>query len=138
MISERRLFERLVEPDPAGSRRREVDVHRLTESVIVHLRKLMNCRHGCTLIQSDYGIPDLNEFVFDFPDTLGSMRKAIQRAIEKYEPRLKSIRVKYVENPDSPLDIHLEITAQLVTDEELVPISFSTHTGSAMGLEIVK
>lgn len=138
MVNERRLFERLVEPEPGGSRRREIDIHQLTESVIIHLRKLMNCRHGCTLIQSDYGIPDLNEFVFAFPDSLGFMRQAVQQAIEKYEPRLSAVRVKYVENPDNPLDIHLEITAQLVTDEKPVPISFSTHMGSAAGLEVVR
>ncbi len=138
MINERRLFERLVAPGPAADRRREIDVHQLTESVIIHLRKLMNCRHGCTLIQSDYGIPDLNEFIFAFPDSLSYMRKAVQQTIEKYEPRLKSVRVKYVENPDNPLDIHLEITAQLLTDDQPVPISFSTHTGSAAGLEIVR
>ena len=138
MVNERRLFERLVEPDRAGSRRRKIDVHQLTESVIIHLRKMMNCRHGCTLIQPDYGIPDLNEFIFDFPETLGSMRKAVQQAVEKYEPRLRAVRVKYVENPDNPLDIHLEITAQLLTDEKAIPISFSTHTGSARGLEVVR
>jgi len=138
MVNERRLFERLVAPDPAGSRRRDIDVHQLTESVIIHLRKMMNCRHGCTLIQADYGIPDLNEFVFAFPDSLSFMRKAVQQAIEKYEPRLKSVRVKYLENPDNPLDLHLEITAQLLTDDKPLPISFSTHVGSAAGLEIVK
>jgi type VI secretion system protein len=138
MVNERRLFERLVEPDRAGSRRRKIDVHQLTESVIIHLRKMMNCRHGCTLIQPDYGIPDLNEFIFDFPETLGSMRKAVQQAVEKYEPRLRAVRVKYVENPDNPLDIHLEITAQLLTDEKAIPISFSTHAGSAAGLEVVR
>jgi type VI secretion system protein len=138
MINERRLFERLVEPDPTESRRRKIDIHQLTESVIIHLRKMMNCRHGCTLIQPDYGIPDLNEFIFDFPDTLGAMRQAVQQAIEKYEPRLSVVRVKYQENPDNPLDIHFKITAQLVTDEEQVPISFSTHTGSATGLEVIR
>lgn len=138
MAGERRLFERLVAPDPADSRRRGVDIRALTESVIIHLRKLMNSRHGCTQIQPDYGIPDLNEFVFSFPDSLGAMRQAVQKAIERYEPRLRSARVRYVENPDNPLDIHLEITARLMVEDELVPISFSTKVGSAAGIEIVE
>jgi type VI secretion system protein len=138
MVNERRLFERLVDPDPAEQRHRDVDVHQLTESVIIHMRKLLNCRHGCTLVQPDYGIPDLNEFVFAFPDSLNFMRKAVQQAIEKYEPRLRSVRVKYLENPDNPLDLHLEITAQLLTDDKPIPISFSTHMGSVAGLEVVK
>jgi len=138
MVNERRLFERLVDPDPPGSRRRGLDTRRLTESVVGHLCNLMNSRHGCTPIQADYGIPDLNEFVFAFPDSLGAMRQAIQKAIEQYEPRLRSVRVKHVADPDRPLNIQFEITARLVTEDGLIPVSFSTRTGGLGGLEIVE
>jgi type VI secretion system protein len=138
MISERRLFERLVDPDPPGSRRRGLDIRRLTGSVVCHLRCLMNSRHGCTPIRADYGIPDLNEFVFALPDSLGAMRQAIQKAIEQYEPRLRAVRVKYIADPDRPLDVRFEISARLVTEGEEVPISFSTRTGGLSGLEIME
>ncbi len=136
VVNERRLFERLVAPDPPGSAHRNVDISRLTRSVVDHLGKMMNSRHGCALIQPDYGIPDLNEFLFDFPDTIGSMRRAIQNAIEQYEPRLRSVRVQYVENPDDPLEVRLEISAKLITDDRPVPISFSTKSGSISGFQI--
>jgi type VI secretion system protein len=138
MISERRLFERMVDPDPTASRRRDLDIRALTESVLLHLRKLMNSRHGCTLIQADYGIPDLNEFIYAFPEAVGPMRNAIQQTIERYEPRLKSVRVRFVENPDKPLDIHFDVSARLAIDDETTPVSFSTRLGSAAGLEVAE
>ncbi len=136
VVNERRLFERLVAPDPPGSAHREVDISRLTRSVVDHLSKMMNSRHGCTQIQPDFGIPDLNEFLFDFPDSIGSMRRAVQTAIERFEPRLQSVRVQYIENPDNPLEIQLEISAKLITDTKPVPISFSTKSGSISGFQI--
>jgi type VI secretion system protein len=138
LARERRLFERLAEPDPTESRRRDPDIRALTESVIVHLNRLMNSRHGCTPIQADYGIPDLNEFVFSFPDSLGAMRKAVQKAIEQYEPRLKAVRIKYIEEPDRPLDIHFEITARMVVEGKTIPVTYNTSLGSAAGIKIVE
>lgn len=132
----RRLFERLSDPDPVDSRRRGIDTRRLSDSIVIHLRKLMNSRHGCAQIRSDYGIPDLNEFVFDFPDTLGTMRQAIQKAVEDFEPRLDSVRVKYLEDPDKPLDIHFEIAARLLTEQGAIPFTFTTRTGGKSGLDV--
>lgn len=138
MARERRLFERLVEPDPTESRRRHLDIRVLTESVIVHLNKMMNSRHGCTPIQAEYGIPDLNEFVFSFPDSLGAMRQAVQKAVEQYEPRLRAVRVRYIEEPDKPLDIHFEITGRLVVEGKTIPVTYNTRLGSSAGIKIAE
>jgi type VI secretion system protein len=138
MVNDRRLFERMTDPESPGARRRGIDTRTLTESVVHYLAKMMNSRHGCTLIQPDFGIPDLNEFMYAFPESLGMMRTAIQQAIEKYEPRLKSVRIRYIENPDRPVDIHFQITAQLITEDETIPVSFSTRTGSSGGLDVVE
>ena len=103
MLNDRRLFERMTDPEPPEARHRGINTRRLTESVIRYLGKMMNSRHGCTQIQPDFGIPDLNEFMYSFPESLGMMRSAIQQAIEKYEPRIKSVRVRFIENPDKQL-----------------------------------
>ncbi len=136
MTNNRRLFERLTDPEPAAARRRGQDTRTLIESVVKHLRKLMNSRHGCTLIQPNYGIPDLNEFMFSLPDSLGAMKAAIKQAVEQFEPRLQSVRVQYVEDPDRPLDVHFDITAKLITENETLPISFSTKLGTSREFEI--
>lgn len=136
-LSEKTLFERLADPDPPGSRRLRMDVGRLKQSVLLHLRKMLNTRHGHAPAQPDYGIPDLNEFMFAMPESITPMRQAIQGSIEKYEPRLRNVHVTWVPDEEDPLNIRFEITARLVTDDEDVPVSFTTNVGSAAGLDII-
>ncbi|HUU46858.1 MAG TPA: type VI secretion system baseplate subunit TssE [Acidobacteriota bacterium] len=136
MISERTLLERLADPDPPGERRLELNVGRLTQSVLRHLRKMLNSRTGHAPAQPDYGISDLNEFKFAYPDSITPMRQAIQASIEKYEPRLKNVRVAWVPDEDDPLNVRFEIAARLVIANDEVPISFATSVGGASGLDI--
>lgn len=97
---------------------------------------MLNSRHGCATAQPDYGIPDLNEFMFSFPESISPMRQAIQTSIEKYEPRLKNVKAIWAPDEDDPLNIRFEITARLVTEDRDVPISFRTGVGSVGGLTI--
>ncbi|MEW5702019.1 MAG: type VI secretion system baseplate subunit TssE [Candidatus Zixiibacteriota bacterium] len=136
MISERTLFERLADPDPPGGRRLGIDPGRLKRSVLSHLRKMLNSRHGHAPAQPDYGIPDLNEFMFAYPDSIGPMRLAIERSIEKYEPRLRNAKAAWVADPDNPLNIRFEIAARLITEDENIPVAFSTSVGTASSLDI--
>ena len=133
MINERTLLERIAEPDAGGHL--ALDVNRLRRSVLSHLRKLLNARHGHAPAQPDYGIPDLNEFMFSMPESIAPMQKAIQKSIEKYEPRLTKVKVAWAPDEDDPLNIRFEITARIKTGDEDVPISLTTSLGSG-GLDI--
>ncbi len=134
--NESTLFERLVNPEPPGARRLEIDTGRLKRSILNHLQHMFNSRHGHAPAQPDYGIPDLNEFMFEFPDSITPMRQAIEQSIEKYEPRLKNVRALWVRDEDNALNIRFEITARLATDKGNVPFKFATQVGSASGLDI--
>ncbi|MBI5867781.1 MAG: type VI secretion system baseplate subunit TssE [candidate division Zixibacteria bacterium] len=138
MINDRTLFERLAAPTPQGGHVTRLDVARLRRSVLSHLRNMLNSRHGHAPAQPDYGIPDLNEFMYAFPESKEPMRQAIQTSIEKYEPRLKNVRATWVPDEDDPLNIRFEITARLVTDDKDVPVSFTTNVGSVAGIEVVE
>jgi type VI secretion system protein len=138
LISDRTLFERMAEPDLGGGHVTKLDVARLKRSVLGHLRNMLNSRHGHAPAQPDYGIPDLNEFMFSFPESKEPMRQAIQTSIEKYEPRLKNVRATWVPDEDDPLNIRFEITARLVTDDKELPFSFTTNVGSVAGVEVVE
>jgi type VI secretion system protein len=134
MISERTLLERIAEPDTGG--RLALDTNRLRRSVLSHLRRLLNARHGHAPAQPDYGIPDLNEFMFSMPESIVPMQKAIQKSIEKYEPRLTKVKVVWAPDEDDPLNIRFEITARIRTDDEEMPISLTTNLGSGgLGIE---
>ncbi len=138
VINDRTLFERLAASTPQGGHVTRLDVARLRRSVLGHLRNMLNSRHGHAPAQPDYGIPDLNEFMYAFPESKEPMRQAIQTSIEKYEPRLKNVRATWVPDEDDPLNIRFEITARLVTDDKDVPVSFTTNVGSATGIEVVE
>ncbi len=134
--NESSLFERLANPDPPGSRRLELDMSRLKRSILNHLQHMFNSRHGHAPAQPDFGIPDLNEFMFEFPESVTPMRQAIERSIEKYEPRLKNVKAVWVRDEDNPLNIRFEISARLAIEKGNVPFKFATQVGSASGLDL--
>lgn len=141
MISERTLFERLIQPDPPGSRRLdrlEIDIPLLKRSIIAHLQKMLNSRHGHAPAQPDYGIPDLNEFMFSFPESIGPMRQALERSIEKYEPRLKNVRATWIADEENPLNIRFEISAKLALETINVSLKVATQTGTVSGLDMLE
>ena len=134
MVNERTLLERLADPDPPGERRLDLDVARLKRSVQAHLLRMLNSRWDHAPAQPDYGIPDLNEFMFAYPDSVTPMRQAIQASVEKYEPRLKDVKVRWSPDEEDPLNVRFEITARLITDGDAVPVSFATNASPASGL----
>jgi type VI secretion system protein len=136
VANERTLFERMADPDPPSARRLELDVARLKRSVQTHLLRMLNSRWDHAPAQPDYGIPDLNEFMFAYPDSVTPMRQAIQASVEKYEPRLKDVKVRWSPDEDDPLNVRFEITARLITDSGAVAVSFATSASPASGLDL--
>lgn len=114
------------------------DIGELRDSVISHLKKLLNTRQGSSQIHPDYGMPDLSEFIYSFPDSISKMQNSIAYIIELFEPRLTSVRVTYKESPEDALNIKFEITAQLVVPGQNQRSScwFETTIGSSGHIDI--
>ncbi len=127
MPRERSLLERLREPEADRGRTIHENTGRLADSVLANLRRLLNSRHGIAPIRDDYGIPDLSDLVHNFPEASARMRASIKAAIERYEPRLRRVTVKQVNDPDDVLSLRLEITAELVTSDEKASVWFETR-----------
>ncbi|HTO92217.1 MAG TPA: type VI secretion system baseplate subunit TssE [Candidatus Sulfotelmatobacter sp.] len=127
MPRERSLLERFRSPEIDSERTIHVDTKRLADSVLDNLRRLLNSHQGNVPIRSDYGIPPIVDVLHNFPDAIGGMRKAIKTAIEVYEPRLRRVSVRHVENPDDPLALNFEISAELVTEEDKASVQISTR-----------
>ncbi len=75
----------------------------------------------------DYGIPTLSEMVHSFPESTAILSRAIRQSIEKYEPRLKRVRVGISEIDDDPMNVHFDISADLVTADEKAAIRLQTR-----------
>jgi type VI secretion system protein len=62
-------------------------------SIMDHLNRLFNTREGSLTHLKDYGLPDISDIYRKMPHGIEELQKAIKRAVEKYEPRLKKIKV---------------------------------------------
>jgi type VI secretion system protein len=67
---------------------------RRVRSVVDHLGYLFNTRRGSLPHLPDYGLPDVAEVYRDMPDSAEPLRAAIREVVERYEPRLRRVRVE--------------------------------------------
>ena len=66
---------------------------RIIVSIMDHLNRIFNTRTGSIPHLKDYGLPDISEIYRKMPDGIDELIDAVQRTVERYEPRLKNIRV---------------------------------------------
>ena len=104
MGRERTLLERIAVLDDSSGRRVQLtaseDLNALMESVRTHLGRLLNSRHGMSEAQPDYGLPALTDLTIGSRDYVREVEEAIRIAVEKYEPRLRRVRVSRVVDED--------------------------------------
>jgi type VI secretion system protein len=112
-VREERLLERIrsFERDPA--RRSRTDYGRLVDSVLNHLRQILNTRQGGAPIAPDYGVPDFLDFLQTYPDSVREIERSIRTAIQTYEPRLQGVRVAFIPQEDDALALRFQITAHI-------------------------
>jgi len=127
MGRERSILEELSNPRPDENRTIQENTNILAESVLIHLQKMLNTRHGFSETLEDYGLPDMVDLFQEAAQARSVMEKAIRNTIEKYEPRLRNVRVQTVRNEDDQLSLRFEIKAELVTSEERAAVLFETY-----------
>lgn len=66
----------------------------LLNSVHDHLIRLLNARQGVLEHLPDYGLPDLDMFYRELPYSEQDIAFSVKQVIEKYEPRLRNVRVQ--------------------------------------------
>ena len=128
-MREERLLERLKAWEKEPTRRGKENPRRIVDSVIRHLQRILNTKHGNVPIAEDYGTPDFTDFFLTLPKTETNPKKEIEKAIrltiQKYEPRLQGVRVSLVDQEEGeanffadPLTIRFQITGRLVTESK--------------------
>ncbi len=135
-MRERSLLERLRDPEADEGRRASDDLEALEASILAHLRRMLNSRQGHALAALDYGMPDLSEALRTYPSSISSVEQAIRASIEKYEPRLRDVSVRFVESEHDVLTLSFQIRGRLVRDRNL-GLQVSTRIGPDGGIELV-
>ncbi len=117
-MREERLLERLQTWEREPARRGREDPRRIVDSVLRHLKRILNTKQGNVLIAEDYGIPDFSDFINTLPRSIGELEKSIRLAIQKYEPRLTAVRVNFIPQEEDRLSLRFQIVAKLVTESK--------------------
>ncbi|MCC6572574.1 MAG: type VI secretion system baseplate subunit TssE [Planctomycetes bacterium] len=130
MFRDRTLLERLSQARTRPARTMTEDPNALLKSVIRNLARILNSRQGQAPAQMDFGIPAPSEITQAFPDSVDRMQRIIRRCIEKYEPRLHSVNVIYVENEDDQLTLRFQVTAKVQASQQQHSVFFDTLVNS--------
>ena len=119
-MREERLLERLRRWEAEPLSRGREDPKRTIDSVVRHLQRLLNTHQGSVEIAADYGIPDFMHFLQGGPKAALDVETAIRDVIEKYEPRLTGVRVRYIALEDGMPTLRFQIQARLSVDAKSV------------------
>jgi type VI secretion system protein len=129
-MREERLTERIRSWEKAPDQRGGPDPKRMIDSIIRHLERILNTRWGSAQIADDFGIPDFSDLRSGFPDALRDLERLIRNTIMKYEPRLQSVKVKFIQQDDNKLALSFQIIGKLVLEGEKNPVVFESMMDS--------
>jgi type VI secretion system protein len=136
MIFERSLLERIDNPDNREARTLSVDINKVSESIIIHLKNMFNVRQGSVMTLDDYGMPDFNDIIAEFPNAIKVVRGVIKDSIRKYEPRLSRVVVSHIDDPNRPLELLFSVKAELQLEDGNVPFVFETVVGDSGSVKV--
>jgi type VI secretion system protein len=88
-------------------------------SVVDHLGYLFNTRRGSLPHLPEYGLPDVAEVYRDMPDSVEPLQNAIREVVERYEPRLRRVRVEPGRHDKDAMRLVFTVIAQTSDGEDL-------------------
>lgn len=116
-MSNRTIFEklRLIEKNPNIINN---DSSLSIDSILEHLRNILNTRRGSVLIADNYGMPDLTNFPGEnLGEAVLELERIMRVTIEHYEPRLRNIHINYNPDASDALTLKFGLSAVLVDDD---------------------
>lgn len=124
--------------DPHNTERYTWKDNDVETAVTRHIATMLNTRQGSSLTCPDYGLTEISEVLYDFPEAIGIMQRSIKNTIQQYEPRLKNVQVRHVKNEQTQaLVLEFEITGQVVlADGRRQSIRFSTAVDGKGSIQV--
>jgi len=138
------LLDRLIDEDPGNSREsvqyRLLNVRQVKASVVRDLENLLNSRRDITVLPAEfrelensvatYGLKDFTGENTDSKKVRQTIRKDVERAIARFEPRLKNVKVDLETGEKKERNLSFRISAMLVVDPIREPVTFDTFFDS--------
>ena len=146
------VLDRLIdyEPDNSGEpvSSRAKSLRELKQCVKRDLEWLLNTRQSNTQLPPElkevnsslaaYGLPDFTAVSVKSAADQNRLRRAIETAIDTFEPRLEDVRVTIEPISEGERVIHFRIDARLKVEPAPEPITFDTIMQPGSGVCVVK
>lgn len=115
--------------------RRDTD---LESAVVENIRLILNTRAGSAPSCPDYGLLEVSEVLYEFPEAIGILQRAIKATIQTYEPRLKNVQVRHIKNElVHEMFLEFEIVGQLAfPDGRRQQIRFNTSVDGSTNVRV--
>ncbi len=81
-------------------------------SIVSNLDRLLNTRQGALAHLPAYGLPDLCEVYRDMPGSVVQLKRAVEAAVEAFEPRLRRVRVEHQSTDRFAMQLVFLLTAE--------------------------
>ncbi|MFQ5590629.1 MAG: type VI secretion system baseplate subunit TssE [Phycisphaerae bacterium] len=118
MAREQMLLDRIAQLGAQGHDRFEAtaaeDLDAVIHSVRRNLIRLLNARHGMSEAMPDYGLPALTDLTIGSRAYVERVKDAIKVAIDKYEPRLRNVRVSRSVEEEGAQRLGFRVEATLI------------------------
>jgi type VI secretion system protein ImpF len=143
-VVRRSVLDRLIQSGEPEPRTASESIRARREAVLRDVEWLLNTRRIAIVAPAElaelhesvyhFGLPDITSVSADSPTIRRDLLRQVEACIERFEPRLMSVRV--TEAPQSPegsrsIRFHVEAMLRLETDAE--PIYFDTVLDPASG-----
>jgi type VI secretion system protein len=110
----------------------------LETAIARHIKDILSTRAGSAPSCPDYGLIEVSEMLYEFPEAIGIMQRSIKNTIQHYEPRLKNIQVRHVKSDGNPMtQFEFEITGQVhLPDGRRQSLRFATNVNGNGSVQV--
>jgi type VI secretion system protein ImpF len=146
------VLDRLVDMEPGVShepvQRRLLDIRQVKDVVIRDLENLFNTRRQILSVPASYKEVNNSVFMYGLGDFTAEnpknssvrqrIRQDVEKAISRFEPRLKNVTVRLEEDIEEGRNLRFRISGMLVVEPEIEPVSFDTYFDTNRGEYVIE
>ncbi|SDV47136.1 type VI secretion system baseplate subunit TssE [Chitinasiproducens palmae] len=130
-MREHRLLERISNWEQGTVRTNRTSAEVLVRSVMAHLSRLLNTRQGSVQLDAQFGVPDFTNLVGGLEGgSTSDMEEEIQRMVSRYEPRIRSPKVRLLRERSDVMSIRFSLEGTIAIDDRDMPLRLSTTVNS--------
>ena len=134
------LLDRLIDEDPGTSgdsaQQRLLSARQIKALVVRDLENLLNSRRSIAALPAEfrelqnsvatYGLKDFTALSADSTTVQNAILKDVEKAIARFEPRLKNVKVMLETGDQKERKLSFHISGMLVVDPIREPVAFDT------------